>query len=288
MWTMTSLIDRDQLPFTIAMTQYVYPMFEQASKRTLVPEWAEMLHSCALGHFPKNVKYNDKQHELYVTIVKKKKIEKKLVILPKDIGALMTAMINVFINDLNLRSVADEQIQMEKFKAVKTEAEDDTNANTYLDSLIIDYLMSIYPQEHISRLYSCIKFALYVGVLTDENILIKSSTETQASSQASKKRQKSQRRQSLKKAKENAPPSEVDDEDDDADSDVDKEVEEIDETEEEAQVSLDERVVEITGMTVDDSFQVTFDKDYPETLDSALSSKNLIDKFANLFKNLSK
>lgn len=134
----------------------IFPIFDECKKYTLDEYWQHVFSCCAKNKFPHGLKYDDKQHAVFVKNPKLKRVY-DTIHLSKKPETLYKSLIKIFRENLGLRSARDLEIQETEIDRFRKTSEGSAEEHTWQklkkynkDRLLHEFVYSVKEQYQLT------------------------------------------------------------------------------------------------------------------------------------------
>lgn len=129
----------------------IYPIFAECKDYTLDPFWQDIFLKCACNRFPKNLRYNNKNHTINIkTSCAGGRSKTEVISISDNPIEIFQVMMLIFREKLGLRSTRDLQTQALELEDIKQQIKIDLDCDwkklkprALKDELIMNYVMKL-------------------------------------------------------------------------------------------------------------------------------------------------
>ncbi len=135
----------------------IYPIFAECKDYTLDPFWQDIFFKCACNRFPRNLRYDNKNHTINIkTPCAGGRSKTEVVDITDDPVEIFQVMMLIFREKLGLRSSRDLQTQVLELEDIKEKNKIDLDCDwkklkprTLKDELIMNYVMKLIKEHNL-------------------------------------------------------------------------------------------------------------------------------------------
>ena len=135
----------------------IYPIFSECKDYTLDPFWQDIFFKCACNRFPRNLRYDNKNHTINVkTPCAGGRSKTEVIDISNDPVEIFQVMMSIFREKLGLKSSRDLQTQVQELEDIKEKNKIDLDCEwkklkprALKDELIMNYVMKLIKEYNL-------------------------------------------------------------------------------------------------------------------------------------------